>query len=648
MTKLLNLKTLLLVAACLAAALCANGYDFYKDGFYYNIKDGNTVEVTFQNVDGTDTYTGVITIPEQVTYNGTTYLVNKIGYNAFSLSTLTEVIIPSNITYIGGNAFRLCYSLEKVTMTDSVTTIGYQAFSGCRKLREITLSDNLEDIPQGCFSWCDSLKAITLPHALKTIGSEAFKKTNNLKTITCMAWTNTTWENEDVFEADVKANATLMAPKTFYNWYKAIGPWNAFSNIKSLSYDVVKDGIYYVLNNMSTLDVTYKDNYYNTYSGIVSIPNSVSLPEGNIDVDGIGSCAFLNCRNLTNVSLNTNIKIIHDRAFMTCTSLDNISIPSSVETIEYYAFVNCTSLRSIILREGLKTIGSQAMAGIALTSIMLPASLESINGNSLSCNTSMKTIRINAANPFYTSKDGVLYTIDGKTLMTYPAGKNGDTYNVLDGTEVIANNAFDRARSLTNINLPNSLKEVQSCAFRECNALQVMEFPFGMTTLGSSAMDNCNTMSYVILPSSVTYIGSNAFYRCTSLNDIYIKATTPPYCDTYEWYDYDWDEDVIDYAFTAAQFRNAIVHVPEGTVSTYRNAETWKKFSNFSETWYEPEFILGDADGDGKVGIADVTVLIDYILGGGDIDTNAADMDMNGNIGISDVTALIDYILEGH
>ena len=633
----------------LAWALGASAYDFYSNGFYYNIKDNNTVEVTFQSTNGTDTYTGVITIPQQVTYNGTTYQVDKIGYQAFSMSTLTEVVIPDNITYIGPNAFRLCYSLEKVTMTDAVTTIGFQAFSGCHKLRDINLSENLEVIPLGCFSWCDSLKTITLPHSLRNIESEGFRATKNLKTIICMAWTRPTWENEDVFDAAVKSNATLLVPPTYISNYTGKSPWNSFSTIKALAYDIEQNGLYYVTNNRGTMDVTFKDTNYNSYSGFVYIPGSITLPEGTFDVEGIGSRAFFACRDLTSVGFGSNnLKIIGDRSFMSCNGLTSISIPSSVETIDYNAFSNCTSLRSITLREGLKTIGSQGLASTALTSIMLPASLESINGNSLSCCTSLTAINVKSGNPYYTSRDGVLYTIDGKMLMTYPAGKSGNSYTVSNGTQVIANNAFDRARSLENITLPNSIKEVQSCAFRECNALQVMEFPYGMTSLGSSAMDNCNTMSYVILPSSITYIGSNAFYRCTRLNDIYVKATNPPYCDTYEWYDYDWDEDVIDYAFTPAQFQNAIVHVPDGTIDAYRAAETWKKFRYFSNTYYEPEYIPGDVDGDGEVSISDVTVLIDYLLGSiTAIDVNAADLDSDGEISISDVSALIDKLLNG-
>ena len=60
--------------------------------------------------------------------------------------------------------------------------------------------------------------------------------------------------------------------------------------------------------------------------------------------------------------------------------------------------------------------------------------------------------------------------------------------------------------------------------------------------------------------------------------------------------------------------------------------------------------LRGDVDGDGGVGIADVTALIDYILTGNaaGINETAADADEDSSVGIADVTALIDYILTGH
>ena len=59
----------------------------------------------------------------------------------------------------------------------------------------------------------------------------------------------------------------------------------------------------------------------------------------------------------------------------------------------------------------------------------------------------------------------------------------------------------------------------------------------------------------------------------------------------------------------------------------------------------EPQFVLGDVDGNGLVEIADVTELIDYLLSGGTIGMDAADMDQDGEVSISDVSAIIDFLL---
>ena len=57
---------------------------------------------------------------------------------------------------------------------------------------------------------------------------------------------------------------------------------------------------------------------------------------------------------------------------------------------------------------------------------------------------------------------------------------------------------------------------------------------------------------------------------------------------------------------------------------------------------YEP----GDVNHDGDVNIADVTLLIDYLLGNQvEICTLCADVDFSGDINIADVTGLIDNLL---
>lgn len=56
----------------------------------------------------------------------------------------------------------------------------------------------------------------------------------------------------------------------------------------------------------------------------------------------------------------------------------------------------------------------------------------------------------------------------------------------------------------------------------------------------------------------------------------------------------------------------------------------------------------GDVNADGNVNIADVTALIDYLLGGSEmVAWDNADVNRDGAVNIADVTALIDYLLGG-
>lgn len=57
--------------------------------------------------------------------------------------------------------------------------------------------------------------------------------------------------------------------------------------------------------------------------------------------------------------------------------------------------------------------------------------------------------------------------------------------------------------------------------------------------------------------------------------------------------------------------------------------------------------IKGDVNGDSVVNIADVTALIDLLLGNGGSNNPAADCNIDGVVNIADVTKLIDYLLSG-
>lgn len=79
--------------------------------------------------------------------------------------------------FIENSAFQDCTSLTSVLLPDELCYIGVNAFENCINLSSISIhSDHLGgiDIRSGAFSNCSQLANIYLPDNLKGIGSYAF------------------------------------------------------------------------------------------------------------------------------------------------------------------------------------------------------------------------------------------------------------------------------------------------------------------------------------------------------------------------------------------------------------------------------------------------------------------------------------------
>ncbi|MGP1624689.1 DUF4876 domain-containing protein [Prevotella koreensis] len=115
------IKTFTRFALCAITAFAANNamaFDFQAGNVFYNIIGGNNVEVTYAT-DQYNSYTGNVTLPAKVTNNGTTYNVTTIGKKAFYGSkTVTNVRIPSSVTFINEEAFKECGNLTTAYMAE--------------------------------------------------------------------------------------------------------------------------------------------------------------------------------------------------------------------------------------------------------------------------------------------------------------------------------------------------------------------------------------------------------------------------------------------------------------------------------------------------------------------------------------------------
>ena len=274
-------------------------------------------------------------------------------------------------------------------------------------------------------------------------------------------------------------------------------PTQAFYNSKNVEHLILPN----------TLITIGEEMFYQSDLRSVVIPTNVTT---------VGYSAFKRCSSLTTVTFEkeSQLKTIggdyYYGAFSDCTALTSIEIPASVETIGNTAFSDCSSLATVTFEKGsrLKTIGNNAYYRCtSLTSIEIPASVETIEKKAFMHCSSLATVTF--------EKGSQLKTIAG------------DSY---DG-------AFSDCTALTSIEIPASVETIEATAFKRCSKLATVTFEKGsqLKTIGGGysssshfgtysdyygAFSDCSSLTSIEIPASVETIEATAFKRCSKLTTI--------------------------------------------------------------------------------------------------------------------------------
>ena len=190
--------------------------------------------------------------------------------------------------------------------------------------------------------------------------------------------------------------------------------------------------------------------------------------------------------------------------------------------------------------------------------------------------------------------------------------------------------AFEGCSNLVAITIPNRVTTIGNEAFLGCFGLTSMEIPDGVSTIGEGAFKYCNGITSVSLPASVESIGNAAFSGCSSLTEVKADMLMPPTISSN----------------TFSNRRNATLLVPSGSETVYAAADYWKEFKSIMT---DVENVIGDANGDGVVSIADVVAVVSYITTNdnptGKFVPSCADVDGVNGITIADAAAIVDIVL---
>ena len=91
---------------------------------------------------------------------------------------------------------------------------------------------------------------------------------------------------------------------------------------------------------------------------------TVTLPD-SILANGLGKMAFYGSKQLTTVTLPTNLETIKEQTFMNCIALTTVNAGEALKTIEAHAFTSCALLNSFTIPASVTAIGNYAFAECA-------------------------------------------------------------------------------------------------------------------------------------------------------------------------------------------------------------------------------------------------------------------------------------------
>ena len=232
-------------------------------------------------------------------------------------------------------------------------------------------------------------------------------------------------------------------------------------------------------------------------------------------VTKIRDCAFMNCKDITEVVLPESITEIGEAAFKDCENLAEINIPSKVTMILSRTFSG-TSLTNVVIPEGVTYIGIAFSRCEKLKSITIPKTVTAIADMAFSECTNIENVYISDIGAWCEMGFGW----DASTPLYY----GGSLY--LNGELV------------TDLVIPEGVTKIEDHAFAWCKDLHSVTIPSSVTGIGKGAFKFCQNLTSVVIPQSVSDIGYSVFYRCNNLT-IYCQAESKPSV----WRD-DWNSNV--------------------------------------------------------------------------------------------------------
>ena len=465
-----------------------DGEKFYAsvNGCLYKLKNGQIDRLEFVpkgfDVKGTfKVAEGTKTIPARV---------------MASMANLTEVVIPSSVTYVGESAFASCYSLKTVRFLP---------------MADGTLGEPLT--VKAAFIYCKELSTVVLPKRLVEIDLEAFYNFSSdepmLKTITVEELTATKDTSLNYYDINgmlCKGDTLIYCPKGYVGEFRVpvgiakIGE-EAFKNCKGLTF--------------------------------ISIPGFV---------ESIGASAFEGCTNVQRLLFDQsedNVDLrIEAKAFYGLELIEEVILPPALLYLGQNAFGNTPLLETVTMNmsrdftlenEAFKKTSSSGNGESFVRSLTIGANVKDFSITGV-VGTSIDKINVSPDNEYYLSENDVLYDKEQTKILFVPYGIVN--YTIPSTIKEISANMF-AGKPFTSITIGKGVEVIGDGAFENCERLASIIFEQGgekKITIGKNAFSG-TIATTLVLPERAengSTIGEYAFASTSSDIQLKVSSITVP------------------------------------------------------------------------------------------------------------------------
>ncbi len=398
-------------------------------------------------------------------------LVNAAGNEivAFPSNRSEAYSIPDGITGIGRYAF--AYSRIPAVSLNNVSYVGEYAFENAN-LSELVIPDTVKDMGNNAFAMNESLTSLEIGDGLSDIPDGAFYGALSLT------------------EVSIPAGIGSIGVNAFFG-----------SGLETLTFE--EESRLYIIRTaaFSACNISR-----------ITIPASVNE---------IGDHAF-SCNRLISVGFEdgSQLNTIGGLAFYGNVILSEMELPEGLINIGGSAFSNTSSLTAVVLPSTLENIGGFAFESSGLTEITLPKALKTLGEGAFAYCHSLENIFVDSSNAVYKDVDGVVYSIDGTTLVEYPAGNPRSSYTAVSGITKVGAYAFYGSYKLASVILPDGVTEIEHHAFYFCEGMTSYDLSNTLVTVGDEAFAHNTAIKTYVFPNTLVSIGKYAFSYNESLTGL--------------------------------------------------------------------------------------------------------------------------------